>query len=74
MNLDRFNCKIITENTMYFSDCSIWILSNRLFDIIHRLDIINEAFYRLFIIDDRKIPKNTNHERWLDFHYQSDSD
>ena len=57
MYLDRFNCKTITENTVCFSDCSIWILSNRLHDIIHRLDIINESFYRLFIIDNWKIPK-----------------
>ena len=41
----------LSENTVYFSDCSIWILSNRLHDIIHRLDIINESFYRWYIID-----------------------
>ena len=56
MNLDRFNCKTITENTVCFSDCFIWILLNRLHDIIHWLDIVNQSFYRLFIIDERKIP------------------
>ena len=55
----RIDCMILSIdwNTVCFSDCSIWILSNRLHDIIHRLDIINESFYRLFIIDNWKIPK-----------------
>ena len=62
----RIQCiSVIVPFGFYRIDCMIlsidWILS------------MNHSIDDLSLIN-RKIPKNTNHKWWLDYHYQSDSD
>ena len=65
MNLDRLNCNITIETTMFFSDFHIWILSNHFSHFICWLDTCLRSILSFPNHDNRWNPFSSGLIVWL---------